>query len=87
MSDGLSDILQQAIEIFKSADQERHDELMEYRDEAEEWKREGDMYGWNFHQGRAAGCNAASIIFFRVLRFLEEQKTKCEADNGNKSNK
>lgn len=31
--------------------------------EAEKWKQEGDMHGWNYHQGRVSGIITGDILF------------------------
>lgn len=64
--------LQKALEVFKTCDEQRLQETDECRDEAEKWKSEGDMYGWNFHQGRSGGTIGASIIYERVRRMIRE---------------
>lgn len=64
-------LLARALETFKLADKERLQAVHDANDEAEKWKSEGDMYGWNFHVGKAGGMTEASIIFYRVRRLLE----------------
>lgn len=63
--------VKELIAVFDSADEARYSELVEADAEADKWKSEGDMYGWNFHKGRAGGINQASIIFHRVKRAME----------------
>lgn len=64
--------LRGALQAHAQADNQRLIEHGEAVQEAEKWKSEGDMYGWNFHMGRAGGMTTASIIFFRVQRVLEK---------------
>lgn len=64
---------------YKAADVERLQETEDAHNEANKWKSEGDMYGWNFHEGRAGGITWGSIIFYRVLRKLEAILAKAEA--------
>ncbi|MDE2106927.1 MAG: hypothetical protein KGL39_57465, partial [Patescibacteria group bacterium] len=64
-------VIQQALELCKEADNERLSGQQEAHRESAKWKAEGDMYGWNFHEGKAGGMNEASIIFYRVRRFIE----------------
>lgn len=66
------DTLTQLLDLQKSSDEERLIQTYDAREEAEKWKAEGDMYGWNFHQGRSAGTIWASIIFDRVRRTIEK---------------
>ena len=58
--------------LWKQCEEERMLVMQKARDEAEKWKAEGDMYGWNFHQGMSSGMTHASIIFYRVYRLLKE---------------
>lgn len=67
--------INEACEVFKTSDAERLEGVYKARDEAEKWKSEGDMYGWNFHQGKAGGMTEASIIFYRVYRRLMASAT------------
>lgn len=67
----LEDAIKEAFELFKAADEQRFCEVKQSHDEAEKWRSEGDMYGWNFHQGKAGGMTQASIIFYRVFRRLK----------------
>lgn len=67
---GLRARVEIALAKFNEADEERLCETDERRVEADKWKSEGDMYGWNFHQGVSAGCTTASILFHRVKREL-----------------
>lgn len=61
----------------RAADEERLKETEEAHAEAARWKAEGDMYGWNFHEGRAGGTTAASIIFFRLQREIKGAMKAC----------
>jgi len=67
----LWEALETALVKFNESDEERYRETEERCTEADKWRKEGDMYGWNFHQGFSAGCTQASIIFYRVKRHLE----------------
>jgi hypothetical protein len=60
------------MEIWKECDEERLDLVNKSRNESEKWRSEGDMYGWNFHQGVASGMVQASIVFDRIRRFLDQ---------------
>lgn len=64
-------LVARAIEVFRLADAERLAETQKSHAEAAKWESEGDMYGWNFHEGVASGTTSASIVFYRVLRLLE----------------
>jgi hypothetical protein len=70
---------------FKAANEERLKETHDAHTEANRWKAEGDMYGWNFHEGRAGGTIGASHCFYRVYRklvaALSVEETKSEAAN------
>lgn len=79
MDDEVLTLIENAMATFKQADEQRLKELEEYRLEAEKWKAEGNRYGWNFHRGMSAGMNTASIIFYRVQRFLESAKRERES--------
>ena len=35
--------------------------MEEHKREAEKWKTEGDMYGWNYHQGMAMAYNEMEL--------------------------
>ena len=63
--------IKEAFELFKEADSERLEGTNDADKEAEKWKTEGDMYGWNFHKGKSGGMTEASIIFYRVFRRLK----------------
>lgn len=80
----MENLLQKAIELFKAADEERYQTLRESQQEAEKWKREDDMYGWNFHMGKAAGCNENSFVYRRVLNYLQEQQKLLEEQRAKK---
>lgn len=68
--------LEASLAKFNESDEERYRDTEERYAEAEKWRKEGDMYGWNFHQGFSAGCTQASIIFFRVKRCIENALAK-----------
>lgn len=69
----LADVLSEIQKRLRDADDERLAETVEARDDAEKWKSQGDMYGWNFHQGRSAGTIGASFGYNRVERWVKEQ--------------
>lgn len=75
-------ILRGLLKTFNDADLERLKEVYERDEEADRWKSEGDMYGWNFHKGAASGCTSASIIFFRVKREIEKYLGLLSAPRG-----
>jgi hypothetical protein len=66
----LEEALQQHRASVKEAVESANEERLKHQDEcereAEKWKSEGDMYGWNFHMGRAAGMNYMDILWDRV---------------------
>lgn len=64
-------ILQSLLSEFGKASEERYQFLEECRKEANKWKAENDMYGWNFHTGMASGANWADLYYQRVARKLE----------------
>lgn len=68
----LPSVITRALELHKAADEERLKETEEAHREAEKWKAEGDMYGYNFHEGRSGGATTASIIFYRVRKYLDK---------------
>jgi len=57
--------------VFKVATEERWRHLRECERESETWRAKGDMWGWNFHQGRAAGANWCDLMYQRVNREIE----------------
>lgn len=57
--------------LWKSLEDERLEKTREFRDEADQWQREGDWFGWNFHQGRSSGTIEASFIYDRMRKELE----------------
>lgn len=69
-------------EKFKEADEERLKLTHAAMDESEKWKKEKDMYGWNYHQGRAVGTIDANLIYARVWRlfhsFVQPEKLALE---------
>jgi hypothetical protein len=58
---------------IESASEERYLFLEECHREAEKWRSEGDMYGWNFHQGMVAGANWSDLFYQRVIRALKTE--------------
>ena len=74
----LESAIKEAFDLFRTADDERLDGVYKAQAEAEKWKAEGDMYGWNFHQGKAGGMTEASIIFYRVFRRLKLAMNRAE---------
>ena len=63
-------ILEDLKNVFAVSSEERFNELRKFEAESTKWKAEGDMYGWNFHQGMAAGANLVDIIYQRVNRAI-----------------
>ena len=57
--------------LFEKCSEERYQELMLAQKEAAKWKSEGDMYGWNYHQGKAGGMNEADIIYCRLKKAID----------------
>ena len=57
---------------FDAASEERLGCMDEWQKAAEKSKGEGDMYGWNFYQGMAAGGNWCDILYGRVRREVEK---------------
>lgn len=55
---------------FDAADKERLKETHDSHAEAAKWQAEGDWYGYNFHEGKAAGTVQASLAYERVRRNL-----------------
>lgn len=78
-------MLRGLLKLFDDADLERLNEVHERDNEAEKWKSENDMYGWNFHKGAAFGCTSASIIFFRVKREIKNHLDLLAAMKGGES--
>ena len=76
-------------DVYRIADEERLAKTYEARDEASKWKSENDFYGYNFHEGMAAGPVGASLYYGRVGRAIKEankQPATADAkgiDNGN----
>jgi hypothetical protein len=62
--------LQELQKVYAEADGERLRQTDAAHAEAAQWKAEDDWYGWNFHEGRAAGTVGASLYFGRVGRKL-----------------
>lgn len=70
--ESLRGCLESILAKFKEADDERYRNQKEWEADAEKWKADSDMYGWNFHKGMGAGANWVALYFFRVQRELEE---------------
>ena len=64
-------ILDRVEKSLNAASEERYRELKDWEAEARKWQAEGDMYGWNFHQGMAAGANWCDILYRRIGREVE----------------
>lgn len=64
--------VQTVISLIKSSNDERLNQMDEWRREADKWKSEGDWCGWNFFQGMAAGANWIDIIYYRVRKAIEQ---------------
>lgn len=69
--DKLKSILMADLVEWKKADEERLRQTDAAHAEAQKWKDEDDMYGWNFHEGKAGGTVQASLCYDRVRRHLE----------------
>lgn len=54
--------------FWKECDRERLEFTNQCHDKATKWEREGDSYGWNFHQGVASGTVQASFIYAKIER-------------------
>ena len=63
--------LRNTLKAFEEADKERLEETAKFHADAEKWKGQGDMIGWNFYQGLAGGTTWASLYFGRARRALE----------------
>ena len=66
--EALAGALERIKKSLESASEERLQELKKWERESERWRAEGDMYGWNFHQGMTAGANWCDILYRRVDR-------------------
>lgn len=64
----VAEALEQIEQSLKSASEEHYQDLKEWEAKAGKWKDEGDMYGWNFFQGMAAGANWCDILYQRIGR-------------------
>ena len=69
--EGIEGLRERVRAVLEAASEERYQLLREWEQQAAKWKREGDMYGWNFHMGMAAGANWCDIIYNRVRRVLD----------------
>ena len=67
--------------LWKECEAERIKMTERSRQEADRWKNEDDMYGWNFHQGLASGTIEASFIYGRIFRALKEFGVDTPEDN------
>jgi len=74
-----SEALEEILSTLNSASEERYQCLNEWEQAAEKWKREGDMYGWNFHQGMAAGANWTDLLYQRIARAINAIKVRIDA--------
>lgn len=63
---------------LEAASEERYQELKNWEREAWKWKAEGDMYGWNFHTGMAAGANWCDIFYRRIGRVIKTLREKAK---------
>jgi hypothetical protein len=57
---------------WKNAEQDRLKVTDDAHDEATKWKLQSDWYGWNFHEGKAAGTIEASFIYHRMVRAIAD---------------
>lgn len=67
----LSAALDRLMAVFNEASDERYENLKEWENLGRRWQSEGDGYGYNFHQGMAAGANWCDIYYRRVGREIE----------------
>lgn len=66
--EALTNALERIAMVLTVASDERYSLLKEWQAKACKWEAEGDMYGWNFHQGMAAGANWCDLIYQRIGR-------------------
>lgn len=64
------------------ASEERYQEMQVWSQLAERWKRDGDLYGWNFHKGMEAGANWTDILYHRATRAIETLRQETAAAAG-----
>lgn len=69
-----AELISEIRKAYQMADEERLRETHENQAEAEKWKCEGDMYGWNFYMGMASGRTSSDICFHRILRLLDKHR-------------
>ena len=58
--------LERVEKSLNAASEERYQDLKKWEAESSKWQAEGDMYGWNFFQGMAAGANWCDILYRRI---------------------
>ena len=82
-------LVSESKDIIETIEQEYNKALVEYHDflntcykESNKWKSEGDMYGWNFHEGMRAGSTWTQLFYARIRRKLEELKKKRSENDG-----
>ena len=68
MTDQDRDALRRVAAMLKSASDERYKQMREWDADAAKWQRDGDMYGWNFFKGMAAGANEVDINYRAAMR-------------------
>jgi len=73
------DILDRLARLLDACSEERYQELKSWEAQARRWESEGDMYGWNFHQGMAAGANWCDIIYRQLGREIETIRKEAKA--------
>ena len=64
----IDEVLVHALAECEKAEKEYFEFLDQCDKEAQKWKSENDMYGWNFHQGMRGGAVWANLMFDRVRR-------------------
>jgi len=78
-ADEVEAALARIMRALEAASEERYQELKNWEREAAKWKAEGDMYGWNFHQGMAAGANWCDIFYQRIGREIDAIRNERDA--------
>lgn len=68
----LREQLNKVLALTEECSQRRDAELEDAHAEAAKWKAEGDMYGWNFHEGRAGGMVQTDLLCFKIRRLIQE---------------
>jgi hypothetical protein len=66
------------VPLFQECFEERYQDMEKAHVEARKWKARGDMYGWNFHEGMAAGMNWADIIYNRLDRTIKDARAAAQ---------